>query len=345
MTSVTDRPTLADVAASAGVSVATVSKVINGRSDVAPDTRARVQDLLRQHEYVARRPNPPSTGTASIEVFFQDELVTYSTEILNGVLEAAGDIGVSVVVSVRAPDEKQSDASAWARDLAGAGRKAVVAVTSVMSAADINVLSRAQVPLVVIDPLNMPHARLTSVGSTNFAGGVAATEHLLSLGHRRIAYLSGPTAAACNQARMHGFRGTMHAHDVPVDEELIRVERQDYDGGFAGAMWLLDRSQPPTAIFAFCDEMALGAVEAARVRGLRVPDDLSVVGFDDTQMARHSSPPLTTVRQPLREMGAVALRTANQLGEDAKVDFRHIELATELVVRGSTAPIDGSGPA
>lgn len=336
MTSASGRTTLATVAASAGVSVATVSKVINGRTDVAPTTRARVQDMLRQHEYVAR--HPAASGALTIEVFFQDSLVIYSAEILNGVLDAASDLGASVVVSVRAPDERRSGPSAWARDLAGAGRKAVVAVTSVLTAADLKVLSQARVPLVVIDALNMPHARVTSVGSTNFAGGVAATEHLLTLGHRRIAYLGGPLSAACNQARMHGFRGTLHAAGVPVVEDLVRSEHQDYNGGFAGASQLLDRPDPPTAIFAFCDEMALGVVEAARVRALRIPEDLSVVGFDDTQMARLSSPPLTTVRQPLRQMGAVALRTAVQLGTKAKVDFSHVELATELVVRGSTAP-------
>ena len=336
MSSGTGRTTLATVAASAGVSVGTVSKVINGRTDVAPSTRARIQDLLRQHEYVVRRQPPAEPLT--IEVFFQDTLVIYSTEILNGVLDAAAGLDACVVVSVRAPEGRKSEPSAWARDLASAGRKAVVAVTSVLSAADLKVLSRARVPLVVIDALNMPHARVTSVGSTNFAGGVAATEHLVSLGHRRIAYLGGPLSAACNQARMHGFRGTLHAAEIPVIEDFVRSEHQDYAGGFAGASELLDRPDPPTAIFTFCDEMALGVVEAARVRGLRVPEDLSVVGFDDTQMARLSSPPLTTVRQPLRQMGAVALRTAVQLGTGTKVDFSHVELATELVVRDSTAP-------
>jgi LacI family transcriptional regulator len=337
VTAVTSRTTLATVAASAGVSVATVSKVINGRTDVAPTTRARIQDLLRKHQYVARR---AAVQTGTIELIFQDDLVVYSTEILNGVLYAAADLKVSVVVSVRPPGGRKSEPSAWARDLASAGRKAVVAVTSVLTAQDLHVLSQARVPLVVIDALNMPHARVTSVGSTNFAGGVAATQHLLSLGHRRIAYLGGPDSAACNQARMHGFRGTMHGAGVPVIEHFVRSVHQTYDGGFTSAAELLDLPEPPTAVFTFCDEMALGVLEAARVRGLRVPDDLSVVGFDDTELARLSSPPLTTVRQPLREMGAVALRTAVQLGNGAKVDFSHVELATELVVRGSTAPID-----
>ena len=344
MTAATNRPTLATVAASAGVSVATVSKVINGRADVAADTRARIQDLLREHAYVVRR-QPPATDAAhpiTIEVFFQDELVAYSTEILNGVLEAATDLGVAVVVSVRRPGERKSEPADWARDLAAAGRTAVVAVTSVMSAVDLKVLSRAHVPIVVIDALNMPHARVTSVGSTNFAGGVAATEHLLALGHRRIAYLAGPLSAACNQARMHGFRAAMHGAGIPVIEEFVRSEPQFYRGGVAGATWLLQRAEPPTAIFTFCDEMALGVLEAARTLGLRVPEDLSVVGFDDSQMARLSSPPLTTVRQPLRQMGAVALRSAAQLGGGAKLDYSHVELATELVVRGSTAPNPGS---
>jgi LacI family transcriptional regulator len=341
VTSATDRPTLATVAASAGVSVATVSKVINGRADVAPETRARIQELLRQHEYVVRR-QPPAADTVTIEVFFQDELVAYSTEILNGVLEAATDLGATVVVSVRQPGDRKSEPADWARDLAGAGRTAVVAVTSVMSAVDLKVLSRAHVPIVVIDGLNMPHARVTSVGSTNFAGGVDATEHLISLGHRRIAYLAGPESAACNQARMHGYRGAMHAAGIPVIEEFVRSEPQFYYGGVAGATWLLDRPEPPTAIFAFSDEMALGVLEAARTRGLRVPEDLSVVGFDDTQVSRLSAPRLTTVRQPLRQMGAVALRSAAQLGSGATLDYSHVELATELIIRGSTAPIGGN---
>ena len=171
-------------------------------------------------------------------------------------------------------------------------------------------------------------------------GGVAATQHLLSLGHRRIAYVGGPASAACNQARMHGFRGTMHTAGIPVTEGYVSSEQQTYGDGVARGTELLDLSDPPTAVLAFSDELALGVVEAARVRGFRIPADLSVVGFDDTQMARLSSPPLTTVRQRLREMGALALRTAVRLAAGARVDFRHVELATELVVRGSTAPID-----
>jgi len=120
----------------------------------------------------------------------------------------------------------------------------------------------------------------------------------------------------------------------------VRSGQRYYEDGVASGSALIDLPEPPTAVFAFSDEVAPGVIEAARVRGLRIPEDINVVGFDDTHLARRSSPPLTTVRQPLREMGAVALRTALQLAAGQKVDSPHVELATELVVRGSTAAVD-----
>jgi LacI family transcriptional regulator len=337
------RTTLATVAASAGVSVATVSKVVNGRADVGPATRALVESLLRQHDYIGRR--PPSAGrsaaTAKIELLFTGDFNAYSIEIIQGVLHAGAEIDVAVSVSVRPRGQRRSHGdrfSAWARDLASAGRQAVIAVTDDLTAADLRALSRAHLPLVVIDPLEMPHSRVTSVGSTNFAGGLAATQHLLSLGHRRIAYIGGPVAAACNQARMHGYRAAMEAAGAPVLGEYVRTGNFRYQDGLVGGDALLELRQPPTAVFAGSDETAAGVVEAARARGLRIPEDLSVVGFDDTEVARFASPPLTTVRQPLREMGGVALRTALRLAAGEKLDSHHVELATELVVRRSTAP-------
>jgi LacI family transcriptional regulator len=336
------RATLANVAASAGVSVATVSKVLNGRDDVAPATRALVQELLHEHDYVARRgkPAPPT-----IELFFHGQLNAYHTEVLQGVVEAAAEAGVAVVVSMRPRGRRGAGASrpaAWARELVAAGRQATILVTSELAAADLTALAKARMPVVVIDPLNLPSARVTSVGSTNFAGGLLATQHLLDLGHRRIAYLGGPAAAACNQARMHGYRGAMEAGGAPVPDEYVRTGRFSYEHGVAGGAALLDLPEPPTAVFAGSDETALGVIEAARGRGLRIPEDLSVVGFDDTPVARLAAPPLTTVRQPLREMGAVAVRTALRLAAGERVDSHHVELATELVARQSTAPPPGA---
>jgi LacI family transcriptional regulator len=341
------RTTLATVAASAGVSIATVSKVVNGRTDVGPATRERIEALLKEHDYVApRREAGRSNGRPTVELVFDGKLNAYGAEIIQGVLEAAGDTAVAVATSLRprghqhAPQERRT---AWARELAGAGRRAVIAVVNDLTAGDLAALARARLPLVVIDPLNLPRARVTSVGSTNFAGGLVATQHLLGLGHRRIAFVGGPLSAACNQARMHGYRAAMEAEGAPVPEEYIRHGHFMYEDGVALGALVLDLPDRPTAVFAGSDETAAGVIEAARARGLRIPEDLSVVGFDDTQVARFASPPLTTVRQPLREMGGVALRTALRLAAGEQLDSHHVELATELIVRHSTAAPPGAG--
>ena len=337
------RATLATVAASAGVSVATVSKVVNGRADVAPETRALVEAVLRRHDYVRRRTAPARTTAATprIEVLFAGDLNGYSLELIQGLLDAAAELSVALGVSVRAREHRRPHAfSAWARDLATAGREAVIAITDDLRASDLRALDRARLPLVVIDPLQQPHSRVTSVGSTNFAGGLEATRHLLSLGHRRIAYLGGPVAAACNQARLQGFRAAMESAGRGVPDTYLRTGEYRFADGLAGGSALLDLPEPPTAVFAGSDETAAGVIEAARLRGLRIPQDLSLVGFDDTQIARYASPPLTTVRQPLREIAVVALRTALRLAAGEKLDSYHVELATELIVRQSTARVD-----
>ncbi len=339
------RATLATVAQAAGVSVATVSKVLNGRRDVAASTRALVQDALREHGHVAPAPRPVSEArTTSIEVSVDGDLHAYGAEVVQGVVEAGAAEGVDVVVTLRlGRSETPEPPGVWARRLAAAGRRAVITVTSELTSPYFAAAARAGLPVVVIDPLNMPRARVTSVGSTNFSGGLTATQHLIGLGHTRIGYVGGPLAAACNQARMHGFRAAMEAAGLEVRPGYIWSRGQFvYEDGVLGGAELLDLDEPPTAIFAGSDEMALGVIEAARARGISVPADLSLVGFDDTQLARMGSPRLTTVRQPLREMATVAVRTALRMARGETLETHHVELATELVVRDSTAPLDGS---
>ena len=333
------RTTLAEVASSAGVSVATVSKVVNGRTDVAPATRERVQYLLDRIGYRPRGAAARLAVRPAIELAFEGDLHAYSAEIIQGVVDAAAPTGTQVIVTRRPtgapPHEDPPDE--WAHDLADSGVRALIAVTSIMSDEQLAALSRAGVHLVVIDPLELPNVDVTSIGSTNFVGGLSAAQHLLDLGHRRIAFLGGHLGAACNQARMSGFRAALERAGVTAPPEYIRSAHFMYADGVAGGAALLDLPVPPTAIFAASDEIAVGVMEAARARGLRVPEDLSVVGFDDTQLARMSSPPLTTVRQPLTEMGRVAVRTALRLIDGESIDSHHVELATELIVRKSTA--------
>ena len=334
-------PSLATVAASAGVSVATVSKVVNGRADVGAETRARIQSLLDEHEYVARRAERATAEDRTVELVFHGEPTSYILEILRGVAEAATEAGVTLAITIRARQRRGGNgqpSAEWVRGLTSRGRTAIIDVVDDVRHGDLSALSRSRLPVVMLDPANLPRREVTSVGATNFSGGLAATQHLLGLGHRRIAYLGAGPDFGFNQARAHGYRAALEAAGVTVPEGYLVSGDYDYDGGVSGGGKLLDRPEPPTAIFAVTDESAAGVIEAARSRGLRVPEDLSIVGFDDTPLARLLSPPLTTVRQPLREMGQVALRTALRLAAGERLDSHHVELATELVVRSSTAP-------
>jgi LacI family transcriptional regulator len=339
MSTTEPRTTLATVAASAGVSVATVSKVLNGRRDVAPATRARVQEMLRAHDYGGRLLTIERHPT--IELTFRGKIGGYSSEIVQGVASTATELGVAVTIGVKPVDQRPSariEAVTWARNLAVNGRRAVIAVTDELGPHEITALARLRLPLVVIDPMNVPTHEIVSVGSTNFRGGQSAAQHLVDLGHERIAYLGGRASAECSQARLGGYRSALDTAGIVLPEDYV-LSTQDfhYQDGLEGAPQLLSLPQRPTAIFAASDELARGAIEAARSMGLSVPDDLSIVGFDDTDIARIASPPLTTVRQPLQEMGAVALRTVLRLVAGEKIDSNHVELATELVVRASTA--------
>ncbi|ASQ93492.1 LacI family DNA-binding transcriptional regulator [Streptomyces sp. 11-1-2] len=336
------RVTLAQVAESAGVSVATVSKVINGRPDVAKETRDKVLDLLRDHNYGGYRDDLRSHPT--VELFFGFErLSIYHTQIIESVVDAGAREGIAVVVGRRGNHDPAADPVAWARSLAAAGRRAVIAVTANHLSHPIrDALSRYQMPLVLLDPEVLPDNSTVSVGATNFSGGHAATAHLLSLGHRRIGYLGGTENSWSNQARLHGFRSAMETAGAPVPPELVRHAGTTHTAeGIVHGGSLLAVDPTPTAVFAASDELAAGVIEAARRRGLRVPDDLSVVGFDNTPLAQVISPPLTTIDGPVREMGAVALRTALQLAAEEKIDSHHVELATQLVVRESTRPPRG----
>ncbi|MEV4581603.1 substrate-binding domain-containing protein [Nonomuraea jabiensis] len=339
MASDPQRVTLAKVAESAGVSVATVSKVINGRPDVAQQTRDKVLELLRSYNYGGNRDDLRAHPT--VELFFGFErLSIYHTEVIQSVADAGAREGVAVVVSRRGDHDPAADPAAWARGLAAAGRRAVIAVTAnPLSRPILEALNRVRLPVVLLDPESLPDSSIVSVGATNFAGGHAAATHLLSLGHRRIAYLGGTEHAWSNQARLHGFRSAMVAHGAPILDELVRHAGTFHAAeGIEHGGRLLDLSSPPTAVFASSDELAAGIIEAARRRGLRVPEDLSVVGFDNTPLAQVTSPPLTTIHGPVREMGAVALRTALQLAAGETIDSYHVELATQLVVRESTRP-------
>jgi DNA-binding LacI/PurR family transcriptional regulator len=194
------------------------------------------------------------------------------------------------------------------------------------------------IPFVVIDPTGEPLHDTPSVGATNWSGGLTATRHLLGLGHRRIGVIGGPEWILCSRARLDGYRAAMDEAGVTVDPALISHGEFHVAEGIERGRALLALPDPPTAIFAGNDLQALGVYQAARERRLHIPEDLSVVGFDDLPVAQWVGPPLTTVRQPLVEMAVTAAELVLAMSRGAQPAQPRVELATELVIRESTAP-------
>ena len=328
--SVRTRIKLDVIAAAAHVSTPTVSKVLNGRPDVAPQTRRHIENVLKEFGYVHQPPRPRRVGL--IDLVFHD-LSPWATEIIRGAeggaLAARARLAVSVLPTATAVD-------GWLRSLDRSRTDGVILVTTDLNPAHRERLAELQAPLVLVDPVTEPIADLPSIGADNRWGARAATEHLIALGHRRIATITGRPTALCTWQRLDGYRAALAHAGLPIDPALIAEGDFRYEPALAAADALLRLPDPPTAIFAASDEQAMGVYEAARRRGRRVPDDLSVVGFDDLPTAGWMSPPLTTVRQPLAEMAALAVRML--LSGDSR---RAAELPTTLVVRASTGPLLG----
>ncbi|WP_107491525.1 LacI family DNA-binding transcriptional regulator [Thermobifida fusca] len=330
------RPTLAEVARQAGVSVSTISKVVNGHLDVAAETRRHIEQLLEQHQYRQRR-SPGRQAVGLIDLVFHDLDNSWAMQILAGVEQAAHEHGVGVVVSAVRNDNDRPGRR-WLDNVRARGTDGVVLVLSELSPEQRSQLKALGVPVAVVDPVGDLSHEVPAVGTTNWAGGLAATQHLIELGHTRIATISGPTHMLCSRARVDGYRSALDAAGLTVPDEYIGYGDFTIPGGHAETHRLMELPEPPTAIFAGSDMMARGAYEALFERGLRVPQDVSVVGFDDLPEAAWAAPPLTTVRQPLSEMGQMAARTLLRMVAGEKPHPRRVELATELVKRASTGP-------
>jgi DNA-binding LacI/PurR family transcriptional regulator len=199
-------------------------------------------------------------------------------------------------------------------------------------------LAARGIPYVVVDPTGEPLHDTPSVGATNWNGGLTATRHLLGLGHRRIAVLGGPDWILCSRARIDGYRSAMAEAGVAIDPALISYGKFEVEEGIDRGRELLRLPDRPTAIFAGNDLQALGVYQAAREARLHIPEDLSVVGFDDLPVTQWVSPPMTTIRQPLIEMAEAAAEMVITIARGETPAQPRVELATELIVRESTAP-------
>jgi LacI family transcriptional regulator len=261
----------------------------------------------------------------------------YFGEILSGTSEALYEQDMRVVLC---PTRHQHDREVTLLDrlIRGTTDGAVLMLPE-ESSAELKGLQDQGFPFVVVDPRVALDEGIPVVSAAHAAGARAATEHLLQLGHRRIAAITGPGDWLASTERLNGYHGALGAAGIPPDPAL--VAESDFRIGpvaEAAAGSILDLPHPPTAIFAFNDNAAISVIHAARERGLRVPEDLSVVGFDDSEQAAIVTPPLTTVRQPLEELGRMAVSLLLRVLENQRHDALRIELATKLVLRESTAP-------
>jgi DNA-binding LacI/PurR family transcriptional regulator len=330
------RTTITEIAAKIGVSAPSISKVLNGRSDVAPATRLKIEKALKEHNY---QRHVSQTGTSSaplVELVFHELDSAWSIEIIRGVENAARRNGLGVVLSdlggQHCPEPR------WMEEVLARRPLGVILVLSTLTPEQRGQLDTRGIRYVVLDTDGEPPVDVPAVGSNNWYGGLSATRHLLSLGHRRIAMISGPEDVLCSRARVDGYRAAHAEAGVPLFKDAIRWSDFSVDGGFEHGTWLLARPERPTAIFAGSDMQALGVLRAARESGLEVPRDLSVVGYDDLPLAAWVGPSLTTINQPLTEMAETAVRMVLDIARGTDPHPRSVELGTELVIRESTGP-------
>ncbi|WP_156761611.1 LacI family DNA-binding transcriptional regulator [Microbacterium karelineae] len=327
------RPTLADVARAADVSVPTVSKAISGRSDVAEGTRQRVLEAMRELGYHARVGLGGNERHGIIELLIGGVGTLWAIEIVRGAEEAAARYGRSLVVTSSLRETFTVDG--WV-DAALAHKASGVIIATSRVTGGFERLTAARVPIVRLDSAGSGGSDEAEVGATNWAGMRDATRHLLDLGHRRIGFIGGEAQVQVSQDRLEGYSAALRRAGIAVDPELVCEGDFMIRSGEDSGRRLLDLADPPTAIVASSDLEAMGVYHAAHERGLRVPEDLSVIGFDDTVLCGYLSPPLTSVRQPLAQMADQAVRLLSDMAREDASAHPRIELSTELIERGST---------
>ncbi|GAA1982777.1 LacI family DNA-binding transcriptional regulator [Catenulispora subtropica] len=330
----TERITVRDIAAESGLSIATVSRVINAQGQVSESARHRVAEAIGRLGGTAPVPRPRlPKPELPVLVRCPYRLSDYFGGLVTAVAETLALSGRQVLLDVgdsRLPAPVLRELPAE-RTVAGA-----VLILPPEPVEDLAFLQQRRFPVVIVDPRKPVPRGMVSIAAAHTAGARAITGHLIGLGHRRIGVVSGPADWLTGADRMAGHLAALSEAGLLGSPDLVRYGEPAIFTGVAAGGELLDLPERPTAIVCFNDKVAVGVFQAAAERGLRVPRDLAVTGFDDSEMSLATAPMLTTVRQPLPEMGRIAVTMLTRLIEGQALDALHIELATELVVRGST---------
>ncbi len=334
--------TIKDVARLAGCSIKTVSRVINGEPHVTDDLRNRVQAAVRSSGYapniLARRLVQKKSYMVCILMypgFYQPASAIFST-----IMDIGYDEDYDILVQPYFPSNSRSRNKLV--DLSAERRIDGFVTTPPCDADDFvaDLLTTYKVPLVQINPFNRAEA-VPFVAGDDYQGAYALTEYLISLGHRRIAFLMGPRNMRSTFDRSYGYRAALDRHQIPFEEQLISNSEFTFDGGYTATRLLLGQELRPTAIFAGNDEAAYGALFAAQEQGVRVPGQLSVCGYDDLAFSKNIWPGLTTVHQPVEEIVEIATRLLIAILKGEQPARRQVVVPPQLVIRGSSGPATG----
>jgi LacI family transcriptional regulator len=326
--------TIFDVANEAGVSYATVSRVINNKDHVRSDKRERVLQAMTKLGYIVNTQARSLAGGSSQVVGLLVNYLSsdYVIDIMRGI-DAALYANHYDLVMYSAHMQYSKEAT-YVTKMTRHMADGLLLVLPQQAQTYLDALRQRRFPHVLVDYLS-EKAEAPSVATTNFRGAYEATEYLLQIGHRRIGFITGDRETGCANQRLEGYKAALRDAHVMIDAQLIYEGLFFQPQGYQGAHHLLALPDPPTAIFASNDQMAFGVMEAARERGLRLPEDISVIGFDDVPQASHVHPQLTTVRQPLEAMGYRAALLLLHYIENPDAEIERVELPTELIFRAS----------
>ncbi|PYI51798.1 LacI family DNA-binding transcriptional regulator [Paenibacillus flagellatus] len=330
------KTTIYDIAKAAGVSIATVSKVINETGRISADTRERVHEIMKELDYQPSVVASALTGksTFSIGLLIPDLANPFFAELARSVEDRGQELGFNLVMC--STDNNPKKEASYVTLLKQKRVDGIIIATGLSDETILKGLIDQKIPLAFV-ARDMPSVVSDSVLIDDFMGGYLGASHLVSLGHRRIAILSDDLAQRSGSERIRGYRHALEEAGIAFEPDYVAESASSPDAGKRRTFELLDSEKPPTAIFAFNDLLAIGVVQAAKERRLSIPWDLSVVGFDNTILAGIVDPPLTSVSQPIPDIGRQVMDVLIGAIRDRKQAKERIVLKPELIVRESTA--------
>jgi LacI family transcriptional regulator len=327
--------TIYDVAREANVSMATVSRVVNGNPNVKPSTRKKVLEAIERLGY---RPNAVARGLASkktttVGVIIPDISNIFFAELARGIEDIATMYKYNIILSNS--DQNKEKELHLLNTMLAKQVDGILFMGGNITEEHVNEFQKSPVPIVLAATIE-PNNTIPSVNIDYEQAAFEAVAYLLEKGNKRVAYVTGPTDDPINQKKLAGYRRALETHGLTYDENLIIEGDNSYDSGIEAYEKIMELAEKPTAVFAGTDEMALGIIHSAQDHGVRIPDQLEVVGFDNTRLATMVRPRLTTVMQPMYDIGAVAMRLLTKYMNKENVENHIVILPHRIEYREST---------